>query len=148
MLSILSIPYPRALFLAKRMDIREVRRQNLIALRSEKGSVRALADLIDTDPNYLSQILGGKGRHFMGHTLARRLESALKKPKGWMDQPHDLQDQEEYEINDIARLVRMLVPAQRESLKTFISTLIQSPSPRSSPTPAQPAQPDQERRTG
>ena len=125
MLSVLSIPYHLALSLSKVMDIREVRRQNLELLREQEGSVRALADRADTDPNYLSQILGGHGKHHMGHSMARRFEVAFSKPQGWMDIPHDDSEPDDEAI-EIASLIKMLPPPQRDSIKSLIRSLIPS----------------------
>lgn len=122
MLSLLSIPHPSALFLPKRMDIREIRRQNLSLLRDQQGSIRALADRVDTYPNYLSQILSANGRHFMGHAMARRFELAFSKPEGWMDQSHDVPPDEE--AIEIAGLIKLLPPMQRDSIKTLVRSLI------------------------
>jgi len=121
MLSVLSIPKSGALFLSKHMDIREVRRQNLILLREQEGSVRSLADRVDTDPNYLSQILGGHGN--MGHNMARRLELAFSKQQGWMDLPHD-SGQPDDESIEIASLINLLPPTQRDSIKSLVRSLI------------------------
>lgn len=120
MLSVLSIPYSNSLFLANYMDIREIRRENLATLRHEKGTLRALADLIETDPNYLSQLLSSKRKQHVGHVLARRLEIAMHKPEGWMDQPHWDQGDVERDATEIALLIRGWPPEQRASLKEFI----------------------------
>lgn len=122
MLSVLSIPYSNGLFLANQMDIREIRRKNLVALRHEKGTLRALADLIETDPNYLSQLLSNKRIQHVGHGLARRLEMAMHKPEGWMDQPHWDQGSVEHDAAEIALLIRGWTPEQRASLKEFIKS--------------------------
>lgn len=106
------------------MDIREVRRKNLAALREQQGSLRAIADLVDTDANYLSQILGGHGKHYMGHAMARRIEAALKKREGWMDQPHDLLEPEDESVNNIYKLAKILTPAQRKSLELLMQSMV------------------------
>jgi transcriptional regulator with XRE-family HTH domain len=67
------------------MDRHERRRKRLIGLIQEAGSQKLLAELIGTDPNYLSQIKNGIRSSF-GEDLAERLEKAMKKPDGWMDQ--------------------------------------------------------------
>ena len=70
------------------MDVREIRRENLAELvRAHRGN-KALADAIDTDPAYISQLLSTKTKADMGHSLARRIEQALDLPGGWMDQGH------------------------------------------------------------
>ena len=54
-----------------------------------------LAKMADTSPIYLSQVRNRaldtktKRPRELGTRLARRIEAALDKPAGWMDQPHD-----------------------------------------------------------
>lgn len=68
------------------MDRNERRRRRLEGLIKEAGSQKVLADLIGTDPNYISQIKNPKIRPSFGDDLAARLERAMGKPDGWMDQ--------------------------------------------------------------
>lgn len=135
MLSVLSIPNRCALYLAKPMDIREIRRQNLIALRKQFGSVREIADRVETDANYISQLLGGKGKYFMGHTMARRLEQACDKPDGWMDQHHAEQEYLDEDIEDIARLARKMDATQRKTLRSFMRSMISPNNPSAEAMP-------------
>lgn len=123
MLSVLSIPSPSGLYLARRMDIREIRRQNLVTLRQELGSVKEIADLVDTDANCISQLLSEKSRYYMGHNMARRLERACKKPSGWMDQSH-ADEALEADILQITLQVRHLSRVQRDNLKSFLESMI------------------------
>jgi hypothetical protein len=104
------------------MDIREIRRENLAALKREIGTLRALADQAPTDPNYLSQILGGKGN--VGHQLARKLEKAAKKPVGWMDQEHPLPAQAEESIRNINRYARLLPIVQIKAVESLLQSLV------------------------
>lgn len=73
------------------MDITDIRRENLRHLIDKEpfNSSRAeFAKAVDTDPNYLSQLLSHTKPVPMGRSLARQIEVALGKPKGWMDQQH------------------------------------------------------------
>ena len=72
----------------------ELRRENLELLVEQFGSLRALADAIETNPAYLSQVRNalpesttGKPKE-IGTALARRLENAAGKERGWMDHEH------------------------------------------------------------
>jgi len=74
----------------------EIRRLNLLVAISRIGSAARLADLASTSPAYLSQI---KNRvadsksgtpKAMGDELARRIESAIHLPLGWMDSSHHM----------------------------------------------------------
>lgn len=68
------------------MDRKQRRLVRLEALIKEAGSLKLLAELAHTDPNYLSQLRSPKGRPSFGDDLAERLEKASGKPDGWMDQ--------------------------------------------------------------
>lgn len=74
----------------------EIRRLNLLVAISRIGSAARLADLASTSPAYLSQI---KNRvadsksgtpKAMGDELARRIETAIHVPTGWMDSAHHM----------------------------------------------------------
>lgn len=72
-----------------KVDAKTNRRNNLRALVEQLGGQVELAKAVGTDAAYLSQILGDwKGRG-LGPKLARRIEVALSKPMGWLDQAHD-----------------------------------------------------------
>lgn len=78
------------------MEIHEIRRANLLILEAEALSLKAIGDAMiqvvqgrspadkppPSYPNVLSQYKGGKP---MGSKIARLIEEAMKKPKGWMD---------------------------------------------------------------
>lgn len=68
------------------MDRKQRRLARLEGLIKEAGTVKLLAELADTDPNYISQLRSGKIRASFGDDLAERLEKAMNKPNGWMDQ--------------------------------------------------------------
>lgn len=123
MVSILRIPYCRDLALAKGMDAYAIRRQNLQRLRQQVGSVRALADRIGTDPNYISQILSVKIGRNMGHDLARQIENVFKLSDGWMDQQHDLSNETDKDIADILELLKVIPPEQRLSIKALLRSM-------------------------
>jgi transcriptional regulator with XRE-family HTH domain len=127
MLSVSSIPYRGALFLSMRMDIRTVRRNNLKTLREQAGSVRALADKVETDPNYISQLLGRSSKANVGYDLARRAEQAFNKPEGWMDQPHPQKTEVDLDIEEIEQLARKLNPTTRNAVKAFMRSLSSPP---------------------
>lgn len=89
--SILHVPRGSTpLFNGNAMDNKEIRLANMLMLAAEVGGLQALADKTKTDAKYLSQVKNRwKGRG-MGDDVARRIETALGKRRGWMDQ---LQDQ-------------------------------------------------------
>lgn len=82
------VPFERRLLSNIPMqEVRETRRSNMEALAREHGSLKALAELVDTNERYLSQIRNRTGH--MGNALARKFERKLapERPVGWMDHP-------------------------------------------------------------
>lgn len=72
-----------------------MRLSNLELLVAEAGSAAALARLANTSESYLSQIRNQlttpKGTpRGVGDDLATKLERAMSKPNGWMDESHEL----------------------------------------------------------
>lgn len=70
-----------------------IRLENFEDLVREAGSLAELARRAETNPIYLSQLRSQattrKGtKRGIGDQLARRLESAMGKPIGWLDQEH------------------------------------------------------------
>lgn len=71
------------------MDSKSIRKRNLASLIELHGSQNALAMAVDTDPAYISQIMSDKTKANIGDALARKIETSLGKPHGWMDLDHD-----------------------------------------------------------
>ncbi len=71
----------------KFMDVRQARKTNLSALMGRYRSDRAFAEAVGIAPAHVSQMK--HGRRQLGDEVARRIESALHFPRGWMDHPHD-----------------------------------------------------------
>jgi hypothetical protein len=74
--------------------IGEIRLQNLEVLVAEAGGAEALAERVESSAVYISQVRNraidhksGKPRE-LGTKLARRIEAAFDKPRGWMDVKH------------------------------------------------------------
>lgn len=70
------------------MDIKTIRKLNVRLLEREIGSLTALARKVDTSQSYLSQCVGNSAVRSIGDEMARRLEHAMGKPYGWLDEPH------------------------------------------------------------
>lgn len=72
------------------MDVVETRHRNLLVLLTDlerRGATRGVDQaqrLGGMNPSYLSQLKGGKK---MGDDVARKIELAASRPRGWMDQP-------------------------------------------------------------
>lgn len=75
------------------MDISEIRKENLLSLLGRYKKQKEFADLVHTDPAYISQLKKGVKktgeRITMGDTLARSIETALNLPYGWMDKQNN-----------------------------------------------------------
>ncbi|HVV68940.1 MAG TPA: S24 family peptidase [Gammaproteobacteria bacterium] len=71
------------------MENKEIRLINLHKLLKESKTAASLAYAANTSPAYISQILSKKAKGSVGHKLARKLELAAGKPKGWLDIMHD-----------------------------------------------------------
>ena len=86
------------------LTIDEIRRENLLLLLKESGDRRSLlAEKINTNPAYISQLLtpNKDNRRSLGDVLARRLEDVYKKPLGWMDTYHPAhQEKQTTEIHE------------------------------------------------
>ena len=75
------------------MNIKQIRIKNLEALVEEAGSAAELARRSDTSAAYLSQIFTGTqtasgSSRGVGSKLARKIESGMDRPEGWMDKEH------------------------------------------------------------
>ncbi len=70
------------------MDIKTIRKMNVRLLEREIGSLSGLARIAGTTQSYLSQCVGAGAFRNVGDEMARRLEHAMKKPHGWMDEAH------------------------------------------------------------
>ncbi|WP_434779244.1 S24 family peptidase [Neisseria sp. Ec49-e6-T10] len=66
--------------------IADVRRQNLLILIDEYGTVQKLASVLDKSPSQVSQ--NKTGFRDIGNTLAREIEVKTGKQNGWMDTDH------------------------------------------------------------
>lgn len=83
-------------------DLAQVRLDNALLLFEEfvratarhadaatlRGLERRFAERVQIQPSYWSQIKGRSRQ--IGERLARQFEHLMHKPRGWMDQPHDL----------------------------------------------------------
>lgn len=70
------------------MDSHTIRRENLLILIREVGSKAELARRAEVSIPYLSQVTSEKTQRNIGSDVARRIEKAARKKKGWLDVPH------------------------------------------------------------
>lgn len=77
--------------------VKEIREKNLRLLIAESGSSQgAFANTIDTAAAYLSQIFSPTIKRSMGDQVARKIETKLNLPKGWMDSHHQSGEYKDY----------------------------------------------------
>lgn len=125
------------------MDAKSIRKKNLIALIELHGSQNALAEVVDTAPAYISQILSEKSKASIGDALARKIEQRLAKPHGWMDFDHEAggaatSDSQNAQLSLPPELQELLAAAQaamnsgsitKESILSMINLLRSLPKP-------------------
>lgn len=70
------------------MDIKEIRLTNMLDIIDGVSSQREFCDLAGIESSYVSQIKNPSNPKNIGEKLARRIEKAMDKPPGWMDQLH------------------------------------------------------------
>lgn len=102
--SILSVPGDSMLLSNRGMDIKDIRRENLLGLIREigDGEIAELARKTGQDPSYLSQIKNGHRN--LGNAAARNLEKALEKPKGWLDHRQFATGEDAVIVNEMMQL--------------------------------------------
>jgi hypothetical protein len=78
--------------------IDEIRRDNMATLVKEMGSVKAIAEALGSSESQISQWLLGSAHSKTGKPRgmragsARKIETACRKPAGWLDLDHSDQD--------------------------------------------------------
>lgn len=70
------------------MENKRIRRINVILLVRQMGNLSAFAAKVGSSSSYIVQCIGLKPRREIGEELARRIEDAYGKPKGWLDSLH------------------------------------------------------------
>ena len=71
------------------MNIRDIRRHNMLALIKQCDTQADFAYKLGVQPNEISQIKSKTAPRNMGEELARRIEKVFKLNDGWMDNIHD-----------------------------------------------------------
>ncbi|MGZ8956720.1 MAG: hypothetical protein ACXW0G_02705 [Methylosarcina sp.] len=80
----------------------DIKRLNLKILIADAGGPTKLAELVDTNQAYISQLTRVKKPRNIGPKLARRLEEVFNKPIGWMDVLHLLDIDEKIPNEELA----------------------------------------------
>ena len=98
--------------------IQEIRLRNLKVLLSEFGSQRAMADAIEVNKSYLSQMFSG---YPIGEKTARKIEKAAGKPSLWLDQDGALSPKQ----LELIQKVRNFPDEHLHILSAFVDSLSQ-----------------------
>lgn len=97
----------------------EIRKQNLLILIKEVGKKSDLAKLADTDPAYISQVLSEKTKRNIGDDFARKLEKGCKKPRGWMDVYHSIEENKLPKDINLSALMSSASPRTHTTLEAI-----------------------------
>lgn len=82
------------------MDVKEIRLINMQYLISSVKTIEVFADIVGSNPSYISQIQSDKSPKNVGADLARRIEKAFGKEHGWMDKLHSDDSEDLTILND------------------------------------------------
>lgn len=69
------------------MNIKEIRKNNLLRLIRDFKTQESFADAVELDPRYISQLV--RGNRNIGDRTAAKVEQALQLPAGAMDRATD-----------------------------------------------------------
>lgn len=110
-------------------DNREIRRANLEGLLTQltAGNMAEFERRYGIDASVLSQIKNGSRN--MGDELARKVEAALDKEKGWMDHPQFRMSDVSIQQAEAAQIAEALDPSEREAWLKHGRLLVQSKAP-------------------
>lgn len=117
--------------------IAEIRLDNLRLLIDEIGTQERVAELAETSPVYLSQILNGaadsktgKVRQ-IGDPLARKLESGCGKELGWLDNVHRPADWSSTQRAMVMEAMEHMTPWQVAQTVKVVAALSEQPPKKS-----------------
>lgn len=114
--------------------VEQIRRENLEFLIREAGTASRLAVLASVPQPYISQVRravphsNGSPR-VMGHDVARRLEAAMNKPRGWMDAEHHQSSESDMTVREgqLIALFRLLADSEQVQLVKQLTDKLRRP---------------------
>jgi len=68
--------------------IDEIRLENARILQAEAGGQKVMIEALGKNQSQVSQLMGSNPIKPIGKSIAREIEAAFNKPKGWLDAPH------------------------------------------------------------
>lgn len=102
------------------MDVYEIRKHNLLVLEAEAASLKAIGDAMvaalqrrapsERAPDYPNVLSQHKGKKPMGQKIARLIEEAMGKPKGWMDALQSAEVEAAIEAKEAAQIAMNIEP--------------------------------------
>ncbi|MEH6534577.1 MAG: S24 family peptidase [Photobacterium frigidiphilum] len=97
-----------SIFFNSGMDIYEIRLKNARALACQSDSLAQFAEKIDRAPTQVSRFMGKNPTKNIGPSIARHIEEACGKARGWMDSLHEISNVEPITIP--AMMQNRLIP--------------------------------------
>lgn len=82
------------------MDSKSIRYKNTRLLVDQVGGVSSFADKIGKGQSQTSQFAGTNPIKGIGNKVAREIELAFDKPHGWLDLPHDDQNETDGNVSE------------------------------------------------
>lgn len=92
-----------------RMNVKEIRRENALALAESVGGKAKFARKMGWTTSRVSQIIGSNANRNIGDQAAKDIENAFGKGRGWLDQLHT----QEVENPDLPGNDALLLDAMR-----------------------------------
>jgi SOS-response transcriptional repressor LexA len=76
------------------MNVKDIRRKNLRKLASLVGGITDLSERLDRSQSQISHLIGNSPIKNIGDRLASHIEEVFKKPRGWLDHDHGIEEEE------------------------------------------------------
>lgn len=92
------------------MDSKSIRYKNTRLLVDQVGGVSSFADKIGKGQSQTSQFAGTNPIKGIGNKVAREIELAFDKPHGWLDLPHDDQNETDRNVSEPIPMKGEFVP--------------------------------------
>ncbi|WKD51707.1 hypothetical protein [Microbulbifer spongiae] len=70
------------------MEVGDIRLENARQLSKKFNNLKEFSEALGMAPSQISQLIGPNPRRRIGTTVARRIETACSKEKGWLDVAH------------------------------------------------------------
>lgn len=78
--------------------VKEIRLENARLLVREAGGQKGMIEKTGRSQSQISQLMGDNAEKPIGDSIARSLEKACGKPRGWLDQDHAERNVADFEV--------------------------------------------------